>query len=244
MTLITNTPKLLKKHQLLTRIKAELPAVKSVMQNINPGDTPLVWDEETRLLAGESYVTESLMGLDFRLSARSFLQLNPLQTEVLYEQVAQALELAPTDTLVDAYAGIGTIGLSLAARVKQVLGMETIPAAVADANANAELNGITNAHYECGPAEVLLPQWRAAGQTFDALVVDPPRTGLDQALIDTILAEKPAKFVYVSCNMASLARNLARLTPTYRVDYIQPVDMLPQTPRCEAVVKLSLAQTD
>ena len=184
------------------------------------------------------------MGLDFRLSARSFLQLNPLQTEVLYEQVAQALELAPTDTLVDAYAGIGTIGLSLAARVKQVLGMETIPAAVADANANAELNGITNAHYECGPAEDLLPQWRAAGQTFDALVVDPPRTGLDQALIDTILAEKPAKFVYVSCNMASLARNLARLTPTYRVDYIQPVDMLPQTPRCEAVVKLSLAQTD
>ena len=244
VTLITNTPKLLKKHQLLTRIKAELPAVKSVMQNINPGDTPLVWGEETRLLAGESYVTESLMGLDFRLSARSFLQLNPLQTEVLYEQAAQALELAPTDTLVDAYAGIGTIGLSLAARVKQVLGMETIPAAVADANANAELNGITNAHYECGPAEVLLPQWRAAGQTFDALMVDPPRTGLDQALIDTILAEKPAKFVYVSCNMASLARNLARLTPTYRVDYIQPVDMLPQTPRCEAVVKLSLAQTD
>ncbi|MCT3439550.1 23S rRNA (uracil-5-)-methyltransferase RumA, partial [Limosilactobacillus fermentum] len=94
--------------------------------------------------------------------------------------------------------------------------------------------------YEVGPAEELLPKWRSQGQHFDALVVDPPRTGLDNALIDTILQEKPAKFAYVSCNMATLARNLARLVPTYRVAYIQPVDMLPQTPRCEAVVKLVL----
>lgn len=241
VTLITNTKKLVKKHQLLERIAAELPAVTSVMQNVNPGDTPLVWGEETICLAGEETVTESLMGLDFKLSARSFLQLNPAQCENLYELAAQALDLKPTDTLIDAYAGVGTIGLSLASRVKQVLGMETIAAAVADANANAALNGITNARYECGPAEELLPKWRAAGQHFDALVVDPPRTGLDDRLIETILAEKPTKFCYVSCNMATLARNLARLTPTYRVDYIQPVDMLPQTPRCEAVVKLSLA---
>lgn len=242
VTFITNTKKLIKKHQLLERMAAELPEVVSVMQNVNPGDTPLVWGEETIHLAGEEYITESLMGLDFQLSARSFLQLNPAQTEVLYEEAARALDLAPTDTLIDAYAGIGTIGLSLASRVKQVLGMETIPAAVADANRNAALNGITNARYECGTAEELLAQWREAGQHFDALVVDPPRTGLDNQLIDTILAEKPTKFVYVSCNMATLARNLARLVPTYHVDYIQPVDMLPQTPRCEAVVKLTLAK--
>ncbi|WP_239457921.1 MULTISPECIES: 23S rRNA (uracil(1939)-C(5))-methyltransferase RlmD [Lactobacillaceae] len=240
VTFITNTPKLIKKHQLLTRIKAELPMVTSVMQNINPGDTPLVWGDQTLNLAGKDYVTESLMGLDFQLSARSFLQLNPIQTETLYEETAKALDLTKTDTLIDAYAGIGTIGLSFASQVKQVLGMETIQAAVDDANENAKLNGISNAHYECGVAEELLPKWRQAGQHFDALVVDPPRTGLDQKLIDTILAEKPRKFAYVSCNMATLARNLARLTPTYRVDYIQPVDMLPQTPRCEAVVKLVL----
>ena len=180
------------------------------------------------------------MGLDFLLSARSFLQLNPYQTETLYEEAAKAMELGPDDTLVDAYAGIGTIGLSLASRVKQVVGMETIPEAVADANQNAQLNDITNARYEVGSAEELLPKWRAEGLHFDALVVDPPRTGLDAKLIEQILEEKPAKFAYVSCNMASLARNLARLVPTYHVDYIQPVDMMPQTPRCEAVVKLSL----
>lgn len=240
VTFVTNSPKLLKKRQLLTFIQAELPEVVSVMQNINPGDTPLIWGDKTLKLAGQDHITESLMGLDFLLSARSFLQLNPFQTETLYEEAAKALDLNSNDTLIDAYAGIGTIGLALANRVHQVVGMEIIPEAVADANQNAALNDITNARYEVGSAEELLPKWREEGLHFDALVVDPPRTGLDQKLIDQILAEKPTKFAYVSCNMASLARNLARLVPTYRVDYIQPVDMMPQTPRCEAVVKLSL----
>lgn len=240
ITFITNSPKLLKKHQLITFIQEHFPEVVSIMQNINPGDTPLIWGDQTIKLAGQDHITESLMGLDFSLSARSFLQLNPYQTENLYEEAAKAMELGPDDTLVDAYAGIGTIGLSLANRVKQVIGMETIPEAVADANHNAQLNDITNARYEVGSAEKLLPKWRQEGLHFDALVVDPPRTGLDSELINQILAEKPTKFAYVSCNMASLARNLARLVPTYHVDYIQPVDMMPQTPRCEAVVKLSL----
>lgn len=240
LTFITNSPKLLKKHQLLVRIQNELPQVVSVLQNINPGNTSTVWGSTTKLLAGQRTITESLMGLDFQLSAPSFLQLNPYQTENLYEEAAKALELSDNDTLIDAYAGIGTIGLSLASRVKEVLGMEIIPEAVADANANAQLNGITNAHYEVGAAEDLLPKWQADGHSFDALVVDPPRTGLDNQLIDAILTAKPHKFAYVSCNMATMARNLARLVPTYHVDYIQPVDMMPQTPRCEAVVKLSL----
>lgn len=240
VTFITNSPKLLKKHQLLTFIAEKLPSVVSVMQNINPGDTPLVWGTETIHLAGDSYITDSLMGLDFHLSARSFLQLNPYQTETLYEEAAKAMELTSTDTLIDAYAGIGTIGLALASRVHEVRGMEIIPEAVADANQNATLNNITNAKYETGSAEELLPKWRAEGLHFDALVVDPPRTGLDNKLIQQILQEKPTKFAYISCNMASLARNLARLVPTYRVDYIQPIDMMPQTARCEAVVKLSL----
>lgn len=240
VTFVTNSRKLLKKHQLVTFIQDKFPEVVSIMQNVNPGDTPLIWGTETIKLAGKDYITESLMGLDFQLSARSFLQLNPYQTETLYEEAAKAMDLTSKDTLVDAYAGIGTIGLALANRVQQVIGMETISEAVADANQNAELNGITNARYEVGSAEELLPKWREEGRHFDALVVDPPRTGLDAQLIDQILAEKPTKFAYVSCNMASLARNLARLVPTYQVDYIQPVDMMPQTPRCEAVVKLKL----
>lgn len=239
VTFITNSPKLIHKHQLLGMIAEQLPEVTSVMQNVNPGDTPLVWGDRMIHLAGEEAITESLMGLDFKLSARSFLQLNPVQTETLYEEAAKALDLQPTDTLVDAYAGIGTIGLSLASRVKAVWGMETIPEAVADAQENAQLNRISNAHYEVGAAEDVMPRWRQDGHHFDALVVDPPRTGLDDQLIDQILKEKPRKFAYVSCSMASLARNLRRLTSVYHVDYIQPVDMMPQTPRCEAVVKLS-----
>lgn len=240
LTIITNTPKLIHKHQLLAAIKEQLPEVVSVMQNVNPGDTPLVWGDQTIHLAGAETITESLMGLDFKLSARSFLQLNPAQTEVLYEEAAKALELSPDDTLIDAYAGIGTIGLSLASRVKDVRGMEIIPEAVDDANENARLNGITNAHYEVGKAEKILPKWQKEGLSFDALVVDPPRAGLDDDLIKAILKTKPRKFAYVSCGMASLARNLRRLTSVYHVDYIQPIDMMPQTARCEAVVKLSL----
>ncbi|MGM9891368.1 23S rRNA (uracil(1939)-C(5))-methyltransferase RlmD [Limosilactobacillus sp.] len=239
LTFITNTPKLIHKRPLLAAIKDQLPAVVSVMQNVNPGDTPLVWGEQMIHLAGKETITESLMGLDFELSARSFLQLNPEQTEVLYEQAAQALELDKGDTLIDAYAGIGTIGLSLAPRVKEVRGMEIIPEAVENANDNARLNGITNAHYDLGKAEEVMPKWLADGLTFDALVVDPPRTGLDEELIQQILRVKPRKFAYVSCGMASLARNLRRLTSVYHVDYIQPIDMMPQTARCEAVVKLS-----
>ncbi|MCI1974771.1 MAG: 23S rRNA (uracil(1939)-C(5))-methyltransferase RlmD [Limosilactobacillus sp.] len=240
LTLITNTPKLPHKHQLLMAIDEKLPKVVSVMQNVNPGDTPLVWGDKMIHLAGQEYITESLMGLDFKLSARSFLQLNPAQTETLYEEAAKALELSPDDVLIDAYAGIGTIGLSLANQVKEVWGMETIPEAVNDAKQNASLNGITNAYYEVGSAEEVLPQWRKNGLRFDALVVDPPRTGLDNDLIEQIIKERPAKFAYVSCNMASLARNLGRLASVYHVDYIQPVDMMPQTTRCEAVIKLSL----
>ncbi|QZN93154.1 23S rRNA (uracil(1939)-C(5))-methyltransferase RlmD [Limosilactobacillus panis] len=240
LTLITNTPKLIHKHQLLAGIKDQLPEIISVMQNVNPGDTPLVWGDQMIHLAGKETITESLMGLDFKLSARSFLQLNPEQTETLYEQAAAALELDKNDTLIDAYAGIGTIGLSLASRVKEVRGMEVIPEAVADANANAKLNGITNAHYEVGKAEDVMPKWLAEGHQFDALVVDPPRMGLDEALIKQILKVKPRKFAYVSCGMASLARNLRRLNSVYHVDYIQPIDMMPQTARCEAIVKLSL----
>lgn len=242
LVFITNSQKLPRKRDLLTRIADELPQVTSVMQNINPGETSLIWGDETRHLAGSETITEKLGDLSFKLSARAFLQLNPYQVEVLYDETKKALDLQPGETVVDAYAGIGTIGLSLADTAEEVRGMETIPEAVEDANANAEANGITNAHYELGSAEDLLPKWVMAGFHPDAIVVDPPRTGLDETLMDTILAIRPAKFVYVSCNPSTLAKDLVTLAEDYRVDYIQSVDMMPQTARCEAVVKLSRRQ--
>jgi 23S rRNA (uracil-5-)-methyltransferase RumA len=242
LVFITNSQKLPHKRELLERIASELPQVTSVMQNINPGETSLVWGDETIHLAGAEAITEKLDGLAFKLSARAFLQLNPAQMTVLYAEAKKALDLQPGETVVDAYAGIGTIGLSLADVAEEVRGMDVIPEAVADANANAAANSITNAHYEVGTAEDLLPKWIMAGFRPDAIVVDPPRTGLDATLIETILAVRPEKFVYISCNPSTLAKDLVELTHDYQVDYIQSVDMMPQTARCEAVVKLSRRQ--
>lgn len=238
LTIITNSPKLPRKRELLAQIAEQLPEVTSVMQNINKGETPLIWGDQTVHLAGKDAITETIGDLDFRLSARAFLQLNPFQTEVLYDETAKALNLKTTENLVDAYAGIGTIGLSFARGAKQVRGMEVIEEAVADANFNAQQNDIHNASYEVGTAEELLPQWINDGFSVDALVVDPPRAGLEPELIDSILFARPAKFVYVSCNPSTLARDLVDLTEEYQVEYMQPVDMMPQTPKCEVVVKL------
>jgi len=239
LVFVTNTPKFPKHHQLLMKIAEKLPMVVSVMQNVNIGKTSLIWGDQTTLLAGKPTITEKLDGLTFDLSARAFFQLNPSQTKKLYRLAREALDLSPNETLVDAYSGVGTIGLSLADVAKEVRGMDTIPAAVMDANENAKRNGITNATYAVGEAEVLLPQWLAAGFDPDAMIVDPPRTGLDEVLIDAILQNAPEKLVYISCNPSTLAQDLRGLTRGYQVDYIQSIDMFPQTARCEAVVRFT-----
>ncbi|MFD1484082.1 23S rRNA (uracil(1939)-C(5))-methyltransferase RlmD [Lacticaseibacillus baoqingensis] len=239
VTFVTNSKKLPHTAQLLAGIAETLPAVVSIAQNINPGKTSMVWGPETKLLAGAPYVIETIMGKQFQLSPQAFLQLNPEQTEKLYQVALEALDLQPNDTLVDAYAGVGTIGLSLAHQAKTVRGMETIPEAVADANANAALNGITNAHYELGKAETVFPQWLQAGFHPDAVIVDPPRAGLDPSFIAALLKAKPKRFVYISCNPSTLARDLVALSRDWQVDYIQSIDMFPQTARCEAVVKFT-----
>ncbi|EJN56605.1 23S rRNA (uracil(1939)-C(5))-methyltransferase RlmD [Loigolactobacillus coryniformis] len=238
LTFITNSRKLPHKRELLSRIHTKMPQITSIMQNLNQGRTSLIWGEETFNLAGDDYITETLSGLTFKLSARAFFQLNPAQTAKMYALAREALQLAPHESLVDAYCGVGTIGLSLADTASEVRGMDIVPAAIADAQENANLNHIDNAKYEVGKAEELLPQWLAAGFAPDALVVDPPRTGLDQALLHAILDSRPQKFVYISCNPSTLARDLVRLSEVYAVDYIQSIDMFPQTARVEAVVRL------
>ena len=236
VTFVTNTPKFIKEHRVLLMIMKKLPEVTSVMQNVNPGQTSQIWGKQTRRLMGKSHLTEKLSGLKFRLSARSFLQLNSRMIPQLYEIVTRSLKLNASDQLVDAYSGVGTMGLPLAHQVKELRGMDIIPEAIRDANENAKLNRIHNARYYVGTAEKLLPQWIQAGWRPTALIVDPPRTGLAPTLIKAILKAAPAKFVYVSCNPATMARDLAQLAPKYKVRAIQPIDMMPQTARCECVV--------
>lgn len=190
-------------------------------------------------LWGKDTIEEQINEVTFDLSARAFFQLNPYQTSILYQEAIRALDYQSSDTVIDAYCGVGTIGLSVAPFVKQVRGMDTISQAITDAQKNAQRKGLTNTHYETGTAEDLIPKWVKDGYHADAIVVDPPRTGLDDKLLQTLLRHPSKRLVYVSCNVSTLARDLVQLAKVYRVDYLQSVDMFPQTARCEVVVKLT-----
>ncbi|MCI1290108.1 MAG: 23S rRNA (uracil(1939)-C(5))-methyltransferase RlmD [Lactobacillus sp.] len=219
---------------------SHLPNVTGVFQNITQWTNPQVWGNKTRKLWGQDFITEKIHDCSFQLSPQAFFQLNPAQTVKLYDAALQMLGLQPTQTLIDAYSGIGTLGILAASSVSQVIGIETIPAAVQDAQRNCRLNHARNAEYYQGAVEKVLPALQAEGLKFDALIVDPPRTGLAKSMIKTILAAKPRTFVYISCNPSTLAQDLVLLSEKYQVRVIKSIDMFPQTPRCEAVAKLIL----
>lgn len=218
----------------------KLDHVVSVYQNETDWRNPQVWGNKTEKLLGQNKITEIILDKKFELSPRAFFQLNPVQTTTLYSEALKMLDLAPDQTLIDAYSGVGTLGILASDRVKQVVGIETIPEAVEDANHNVQLNHIKNADYFQGSVEKVLPQLQNNGLSVDALIVDPPRTGLAKSLIKTILRTKPEVFVYISCNPSTLAQDLVLLSEKYDVRVIKNVDMLPQTPRCEAIAKLVL----
>ncbi|WP_046181088.1 23S rRNA (uracil(1939)-C(5))-methyltransferase RlmD [Domibacillus tundrae] len=226
-----------KASQFAEQLMAQKPRVKSVVHNVNPGNTHLVMGDVSKTIAGSDTISEKLGEFEYELSARAFFQLNPVQTKKLYDEVRKAANVKPTDKVADTYCGSGTIGLWIGKNAAEVRGMDTIAASIKDARANAEKYGV-NATYEVGPAEKWLPIWKEKGWVPDVLVTDPPRTGLDRKLIQTIKQIKPATFVYVSCNPSTLAKDLTDLASVYKIDSIQPVDMFPQTAQVECVVAL------
>lgn len=239
LVLISRTRKIPQVNAFIRELNQRCPEVVSVMQNIQDKKTSLIMGEETIHLWGKETIDEKINQVSFELSARAFFQLNPLQTKVLYQEALKALELKKDKTIVDAYCGVGTIGLSLADQAKEVRGMDIIPQAIEDAQKNAAQMGLTNTHYEVGSAEELLPKWLREGFKPDAIIVDPPRTGLDEKLLTAIVKQPSQQLVYISCNVSTLARDLKSLAKIYTVDYLQSVDMFPQTARCEVVVKLT-----
>lgn len=239
VTLITVGHKI-KNLPALSKEIINLPNVVSVFQNETDWRNPQVWGNKTEKLAGKNQIIDEILGKKFALSPRAFFQLNPVQTATLYSEALKFLDLKPEDTLIDAYSGVGTLGILAADQVKQVVGIETIPEAVEDAQHNVELNHLRNADYFQGSVEKVLPELQKNGVPIDALIVDPPRTGLAKSLIKTLLKIKPKTFVYISCNPSTLAQDLVLLSEAYDVRLIENVDMLPQTPRCECVVKLTL----
>ncbi|MFK9094008.1 23S rRNA (uracil(1939)-C(5))-methyltransferase RlmD [Bacillus salipaludis] len=240
IVLITTKKELPKKELIIEEIQKQLPNVKSVVQNINGEKTSLIFGAETVKLAGEDFIQETLGDLQFELSARTFFQLNPVQTIKLYNEVKKAAALTGKEKVVDAYCGVGTIGLWLADQAVEVRGMDVIPESIEDAKKNAKRHGFTNTKYVPGKAEEVLPKWVKKGWKPDVIVVDPPRTGLDNQLIQTILQVKPEKLIYVSCNPSTLAKDIQTLSSEYDVKYIQPVDMFPQTAHVECVSQLIL----
>ncbi len=240
VVLITRTPDIPNRKKLVERIVNEVPGLKSVVQNVNTKRTNVIFGEQTNVLWGEEFIYDYIGDVKFAISARSFYQVNPEQTKVLYDKALEYAGLSGEETVIDAYCGIGTISLFLAQRAKKVYGVEIVPEAVEDARRNAELNDITNVEFEVGEAEKVIPRWYEQGVKADVLVVDPPRKGCDETLLQTITDMKPEKVVYVSCNPATLARDLRVLEDGgYETVQVQPVDMFPQSVHVECVVLMS-----
>lgn len=212
----------------------QVPGLVSVCQNVNTAATSVVMGDVTRVLWGEEVIYDKIGDIRFAISPRSFFQVNPVQTERLYRAAVEYASLTGNETVVDAYCGIGTITLFLARYARRVYGVEIIPEAIEDARRNALLNGIRNAEFEVGAAEVVMPRWQSQGVTPDVIVVDPPRKGCDPALIRTMVELRPERIVYVSCDPSTLARDLRLLEDGgYRTVEVQPVDMFPHTGHVE-----------
>lgn len=224
--------------RLIEELVGQFPEIVTIAVNWHSKKSSEIYGEKTEIIWGQEAIEEAVLGYEFALSPRAFYQLNPEQTQVLYGEAVKALDIQGHEQLIDAYCGVGTIGFAVAKQVKSLRGMDSIPEAIEDAKRNAAALGLDNTHYEVGLAEEIIPRWYQDGYRADALIVDPPRTGLDEQLLATIIRYQPEKMVYVSCNVSTLARDLVRLAKVYHIDYIQSVDMFPHTARTEAVVKL------
>ncbi|WNS41583.1 23S rRNA (uracil(1939)-C(5))-methyltransferase RlmD [Paenibacillus sp. MMS20-IR301] len=220
-------------------IREQLPEVASICQNVNTQRTNVIFGNDTRVLWGSDVIYDYIGDVQFAISARSFYQVNPVQTEVLYGKTLEYAALTGNETVIDAYCGIGTISLFLAKHADQVYGVEIVPEAIEDARANAKLNGMNNVKFEVGASEDVIPAWKEQGITPDVIVVDPPRKGCDPRLLETILLMQPERVVYVSCNPSTLARDLRVLEDGgYRTVEVTPVDMFPHTVHVESVAVL------
>ncbi len=226
VVLVTRVADLPRQAELIEMLRRDVPGIASIQQNINDQPGNVILGKSMTTLWGSDTLEETLHGLTFRVSARSFFQVNPAQTEVLYAQTLAYAQLCGSETVVDAYCGAGTISLMLARHAAKVIGIEVVPEAIDDARHNARANEIHNAEFLCAEAERALPALVAQGLAPDVVVVDPPRKGCDPALLDAVIKAKPARVVYVSCNPATLARDAAHLAAGgYVATKVQSVDM-------------------
>ncbi|MFR8312820.1 MAG: 23S rRNA (uracil(1939)-C(5))-methyltransferase RlmD [Ruminococcus sp.] len=230
----------------LVKSLCQIPETVSVMVNVNKKRNNVILGEKVRLLWGQPYITDKIGEISYQISPLSFFQVNPYQTGRLYGKALEYAQLSGNETVWDLYCGIGTISLFLAQKAKMVRGVEIIPAAIENAKENARLNGFDNTEFFVGKAEEVLPeQFARTGERADVIVVDPPRKGCDETLLSTIIKMQPDRVVYVSCDSATLARDLKYLCERgYELKKVCPVDMFPNTVSVETVVLLSHKKAD
>ena len=238
--IVANANELRKEKQLVQMLSDNLPNLKSVVLNTNTDKTNVITGQKCRTLYGDGYITDILCDMKFRISPLSFYQVNRSQAEKLYQKAAEFADLKPNETLLDMYCGTGTIGLTMAKYVKNLIGVEIIPQAVEDAKNNAVLNGIANAEFICADAAKAAETLRKRNIKPDCIILDPPRKGCESSLIDTIAEMSPQRVVYVSCDCATLARDVKLFTEKgYSVQKAIPVDLFPRTPHVECVVLMT-----
>ena len=243
--LILNGNKIPKEEQLVKSL-CEIPGMTSITINVNKKHSNVILGEEIRLLWGQEYITDRIGDISYQISPLSFYQVNPMQTQKLYAKALEYADLHGQETVWDLYCGIGTISLFLAQKAKFVRGVEIVPAAIENAKENAKLNGLENTEFFVGKAEEVLPrEYKKNGVYADVIVVDPPRKGCDETLLETMVEMNPERIVYVSCDSATLARDLKYLCERgYELRKVCPVDQFGMTVHVETVVLLSQQKPD
>jgi len=239
VVLVTGTPVFPSSRSFINALLQRHPEITTIVQNINNKFTSLVLGEKSITLYGDGYIEDSIFDLVFRISPRSFYQVNPIMTTVLYGKAIEYMGLSGNETVIDAYCGTGTIGILASKYAKKVIGVEINADAVRDAKFNAKRNNIENIEFYTADASDFMVEMSAAGEKADVVIMDPPRAGSDKRFMSSVVTLAPQKIVYVSCNPETLARDLNYFVKNgYRPRRIQPVDMFPHTDHVESVVLL------
>ncbi len=240
VVLVIGSPIFPSKNNFVKALRKKYPQITTVVLNVNDKKTSMVLGERDIVIYGKGYIRDTLCGCTFRISPQSFYQVNPVQTEILYKTAIEYAGLGRKETVIDAYCGIGTIGLVAAKRAKNVIGVELNPDAVRDARINAKENKITNARFYQGDAGEFMENMAENGEHADVVFMDPPRTGSDKKFMSSVIKLNPSRIVYISCGPETLARDLEYLTKHgYDVRKIQPVDMFSFTDHCENICLLT-----
>ena len=236
VVLVTASPVFPSKNNFVKALREKHPEITTIVQNINNRGTSMVLGDKEHVLFGKGYIEDELCGCKFRISPKSFYQVNPVQTEYLYGKAIELAGLTGNERVLDAYCGIGTIGIIAASKAKEVIGVELNADAVRDAVQNAKCNDVKNIRFYCNDATEFMMQMAASGDTVDLVLMDPPRAGSTEAFIKAVAAVKAKNVIYVSCGPDTLARDLGVFKKMgYQAEGAWPVDMFPETGHCEVI---------